>query len=104
MSHDIFISHKTEDKDVASAVCKKLEASGIKCWLAARDQIPGGDYAEQIERAVVESCVTVFVFSKYCNEDPRFVKRELESAVKNGSDITVLRLDEVRHIPLSACS
>ena len=39
---DVFLSHSTQNKTVADAVCATLERRGIRCWVAPRD-IPGGE-------------------------------------------------------------
>jgi hypothetical protein len=48
MAHDVFISHSTEDKAVADAVCAILEKNGVRCWIAARDILPGADWSASI--------------------------------------------------------
>ena len=35
MQYDVFVSYASEDKSVADAVCAKLEALRIRCWIAA---------------------------------------------------------------------
>ncbi len=39
MAHDIFTSYPSEDKNVANAVCSRLETLGVRCWIAPRDAI-----------------------------------------------------------------
>jgi TIR domain-containing protein len=34
MLSSIFISHSSKDKATADAICQRLEADGIKCWIA----------------------------------------------------------------------
>ena len=41
MAHDAFISYSSKDKTIADAVCARLEARGIRCWIAPRDVRPG---------------------------------------------------------------
>jgi hypothetical protein len=48
MAHDVFISHSTEDKAVADAVCAILEKNGVRCWIAPRDILPGADWSASI--------------------------------------------------------
>jgi hypothetical protein len=36
MAHDVFISHSSEDKPAADAVCAILEESEVRCWIAPR--------------------------------------------------------------------
>jgi hypothetical protein len=37
MAHDVFISHARKDKKIADAICEKLEAAELRCWIAPRD-------------------------------------------------------------------
>jgi hypothetical protein len=41
MNFDAFISYANQDKATADAACAKLEAEGIRCWIAPRDVPPG---------------------------------------------------------------
>lgn len=52
MAHDVFISHSSKDKQVADAMCNKLESSGIRCWIAPRDILPGMDWTESLVKAI----------------------------------------------------
>ena len=52
MGHDVFISHATEDRTVANAVCDALERHEINCWIAPRNILPGTDYATAIVSAI----------------------------------------------------
>ena len=46
MAHDVFLSHSHADKVYADAICHRLEAGGIRCWVAPRDIRPSEDWAE----------------------------------------------------------
>jgi hypothetical protein len=63
MAHDVFISHSTEDKPVADAVCATLEKNGVRCWFAPRDILPGADWSGSIVNAIQKSRVLLLVFS-----------------------------------------
>ena len=57
MAYDVFISYGHEDKLVADAACARLEARGIRCWIAPRDLLAGQSYPEAIATALRElSC------------------------------------------------
>jgi hypothetical protein len=97
MTHDAFLSHASEDKPVAEAVCDALEASGIKCWIAPRDNQPGIPYAAGLVDAISQSRVFVLVFSKHSNESSH-VLREVERAAAKSLPIIPFRIQDV---PLS---
>ena len=52
MSPRIFISHSSEDKIIAETICQRLEADGIKCWIAPRDIEPGSDWTKAIMQGI----------------------------------------------------
>src|SRR5436305_1100841 len=52
MPHDVFISYSSQDKLTADAVCAGLESSGIRCWIAPRDILPGQEWAAAILTAL----------------------------------------------------
>jgi rhodanese-related sulfurtransferase len=87
MSHDVFISHSSLDKLAADAVCHGLEAKGIRCWIAPRDQIAGMPYGEQITEAIEAAHVMVLVFSDNVNKS-QAVLNEINIAA--GGDVTIV--------------
>jgi hypothetical protein len=97
MAHDVFLSHSHVDKVYADAICHKLEANGIRCWVAPRDIRPSEDWAEAIINAMDTARVLVLVFSSSSNSSPQ-VRREVERAVNKGLHVLPLRIENV---PLS---
>ena len=93
--HDVFISYSSKDKQTADAVCAKLEARHLRCWMAPRDIPPGMDWASTIVSAISESRVMVLVFTSEANHSPH-VLRELEVAVNRGVTIMPLRVEDVQ--------
>ncbi|HXQ15986.1 MAG TPA: TIR domain-containing protein [Caulobacteraceae bacterium] len=87
MSHDVFISHSSLDKLAADAVCHGLEAKGIRCWIAPRDQVAGRAYGEQITAAIEHAQVMVLVFSDHVNNS-QAVLNEINLAV--GANVTIV--------------
>ena len=94
MAHDVFISYATGDKPVADAVCGKLEASGIRCWIAPRDVLPGVHYGEAIIDAIHECRIMVLVFSSKANLSGH-IPKEIERAVSGGVTVMPLRIEDV---------
>ena len=85
MSHDVFICHSSKDRTLANAICAKLEANRIRCWIAPRDVVPGLEYAQSIVEAIGATRLTVLVFSQNANQSPH-VHRELERTASHGAD------------------
>jgi hypothetical protein len=94
MEFDVFISYSSKDKAIADAVCSRLEAGGIRCWIAPRDVIPGRSYGEAIIEAIRQARVMVLVFSANANASNHIAK-EVERAVSNGLAILPFRIEDV---------
>jgi hypothetical protein len=94
LAHDVFISYSHSDKTVADAACAKLEAAGIRCWIASRDIAPGAEWGESIVDAIDHSRVMVLIFSSNANES-RQVRREVERAVSKSVTIVPVRIEDV---------
>jgi hypothetical protein len=87
MPHEIFISHASQDKKVADAMCARLEHSGIRCWVAPRDIRPGMTYGAEIVHAISNARVMVVILSGQANLSPH-VAKEVERAeftIKSGN-------------------
>ena len=70
MPHEVMISYATADVIAAVEICKRLEADGISCWIASRDQLPGVEFGAGIIDAI-ESCqCMVLVFSAAADASP----------------------------------
>ena len=91
MSYDVFISHSSQDKATADAVCHALEENGIKCWIAPRDVRPGFNYGAELIDAIYECKVMVLLFSENSNNS-EFVQSEVERAFSKQKIIIPYRL------------
>ena len=94
MAHDVFVSYSSKDKPAADAACAVLESSGIRCWIAPRDILPGRDWGEAIIGAINGCKLMVLIFSSRANESQQ-IKREVERVVNRGLPIIPVRIEEV---------
>ena len=94
MAYDVFISYSSKDKVVADAVCARLEARGVRCWIAPRDVLAGVPYGEAIIDAIHGVKVMVLVFSSNANSSGH-IPKEVERAVSNGVAIIPFRIEDV---------
>lgn len=94
MAHDVFISHSSKDKTIADAVCARLEARGIRCWIAPRDVQPGLPYGEAIIDAIHICKIMVLLLSSNANNSIHIAK-EVERAVSHGATVIPLRIEAV---------
>jgi TIR domain len=82
MAHDVFISYSHKDQPIADGICAKLEADGLRCWIAPRDINPGEDWPTAIATGIAASKVMVLVFSQNSNMSEE-VSRELYLAANS---------------------
>jgi hypothetical protein len=94
MAHDVFISHSTDDKPAADAVCAIFEKNGVRCWIAPRDIMPGADWGESIVNAIRTSRVLLLLFSSSASKSKQ-IKREVEIAADGNVTIIPLRIENV---------
>lgn len=97
MGVDVFLSHSHVDKVFADAICHRLEAADVRCWVAPRDIRPGDDWAASIIDAMDQAKMLVLIFSASANNSPQ-VRREVERAVNKGLMVLPFRIENV---PLS---
>src|ERR1700732_243968 len=94
MPYDAFISYSNLDKVQADATCAVLEASGIRCWIAPRDIVPGAEWGEAIILAINQCRVVILIFSSNANESPQ-IRREVERAVSKGIPVVPVRIEDI---------
>ncbi len=94
MAHDVFISHSSQDKAIADATCARLEARGIRCWIAPRDVQPGQPYGEAIIDGIHNCRIMVLLLSSNANNSIHIAK-EVERAVSHGATLIPLRIEAV---------
>src|SRR3954452_2334601 len=94
MAHDVFVSHSAKDKTVSDALVARLEAEGIRWWVAPRDVVPGADWGESIIDAIESSRVMVLIFSANANSSSQ-IKREVERAVDKDVYTIPVRIDDI---------
>lgn len=92
MKYDVFISYSSKDKEIADFLCKKIEESDLKCWIAPRNETAGMSYARQILQAINDSSVVLVCFSKYANSSAH-VESEIDNAFGAGKVIIPFRID-----------
>lgn len=91
---DVFISYSSRDHGVAEAVCSRLEADGLRCWIAPRDIRPGHEWAEAIIDGINACRLFVILVSASSNVS-RQVLREVERAVSKGLPVIPVRVEDV---------
>jgi len=91
-SAPVFVSHASQDREIAETVVENLERHGVKCWMAPRDVTPGVRYPDASVEAINKATVVILVFSEHAIASPH-VGRETERAASKRRGIIVLRTD-----------
>lgn len=94
MSKNVFISYSNSDKNIAYALCSKLESNNIKCWIAPRDIRAGSTWASAIVHGIDASNVFLLIFSNNSNNSDQ-VLREVERAVSKKLIIIPVRIEDI---------
>jgi predicted ATPase/alkylhydroperoxidase/carboxymuconolactone decarboxylase family protein YurZ len=94
VERNVFICYSSVDAQDAREICHQLEGSGIKCWIAPRDPVPGIAYGQQIVNAIEAAHIVLLVFSANAN-DSRAVLGELELASNRKKIILPVRIEDV---------
>jgi hypothetical protein len=94
MAHDVFISYSSLDKVTADAACAMLEKSGIRCWIAPRDVVPGSELGTAVIHAIDASSVFVLIFSSSANTS-RQISREVQRAIHQSIPVVPVRIEDV---------
>jgi hypothetical protein len=92
MPHHIFISYTTPDKVYAEALCERLEADSLQCWIAPRNILAGKDWSASIIEAIDHSRAMVLVFSSRANDSSQ-IKREVENAFSANVTVIPVRVE-----------
>jgi CHASE2 domain-containing sensor protein len=94
MKKDVFISHASEDTEIAEIVCAVLEQEKVLCWIAPRDVARGGEFFDRAIVEAIDACqILVLVLSESANSS-RYVPSEVNRAFTNGKRIVVFRIEE----------
>jgi hypothetical protein len=96
--HSAFISYASHDKDIANDLADRVEARGLKCWIAPRDIQPGEDYARGIMRGISHCQCFVLLLSSASNLSLH-VRREVERAASLSKPIYPVRIEDVQPSP-----
>ena len=91
----VFVSHSSDNRELASELAAFLEARGIKVWIAPRDVRPGMDYSEQLQLAIENAIAFVVLVTEMANKSP-YVRAETEMAFSTHKPIFPVRLSDIQ--------
>jgi hypothetical protein len=94
MAHDVFVSYKGEDRQVAEKICDDLAKRDVKCWISSREIRAGFSHQQVIADALIDAVVMVLVFSSAANESDEILK-ELSIASMLKKHVIPVRIEDV---------
>lgn len=94
MTADVFISFASKDRKVATTLCQSLERRGVKCWISARDILPGENFQVAIVQAIRHARILLLVFTANSNNSEEMTK-ELALASQQKMIVIPLRVEDV---------
>lgn len=90
---EVFISHSSNNRGLASALKEELVSQGISCWMAPDDISLGHTWEDAVADAILNASAFVILWSS-SSQDSLQVKRELSLAASQKKLIIPLKLDE----------
>lgn len=94
MSEQVFVSHSSDDSELAEALVKFLEEFGVECWIAPRDIPAGKDWDVSIINAIEQCSGAIFLISDNSNNSEQ-AKREVQLAFESDKWLIPICLSEV---------
>lgn len=92
-TYDVFISHKSQDKEQLTKIENFLEAKGISYWSDSK-MVEGLNWMKQIERGIQESKIMLYLLSQNVIDDPDNIEAEINLATQRRMDFVVVKLDD----------
>lgn len=96
-THDVFVSYSSFNAREASSILSKLEAAGIRCWIASDNIAPGIKWINAVIEGINRSRLMVLVFSEHADRSPH-VHNEVIYAIKRELTIVPFRLKDVKQM------
>jgi hypothetical protein len=90
----VFLSHSSQDREIAGIICRSLERSNVRCWIAPRDVSQGEDWQSSIIRGLNASRIVLCVLSSNANKSEQ-VHREINLASIKHKVLIPLRIEDV---------
>src|SRR5712691_8134763 len=95
MTASVFISHASQDRNIARTICDALEGRGLSCWISTRDIGPGENFQVAIVRAIRNAKAMVMVFSTNASNSEE-IKKELALAGQSHLIVIPVRVEDIK--------
>ena len=80
----VFISHASDDRQLAEDLARELQKSGINVWDAYRSLFPGDNWALEVGKALEASDVMVVLLTQNARES-QTIGQEVQYALTSGN-------------------
>ena len=91
----VFVSHSSDNRELANELAGFIEGRGVKVWIAPRDVPPGKDYSEQLQLAIEGCAAFVILVTDMANKSP-YVRAETEMAFSSHKPIFPVRISDIQ--------
>ena len=91
----VFVSHSSDNRELANELAAYLEAREIRVWIAPRDVRPGMDYSEELQAAIEKCAAFVVLVTDMANKSP-YVRAETEMAFSCHKPIFPIRTTDIQ--------
>lgn len=91
-TYDVFISHKSQDKEQLTRIENFLEAKGITYWSDSK-MSGGSKWMNEIEEGIQQSEIMLYLLSQNAIDDPDNIEAEINLATQLRKDFVVVKLD-----------
>lgn len=88
----VFISYSSKEYELAKRIRKILQENNIECWMAPESIPVGGDYSNEIPRAIESSDIFLVLVSKKSQESV-WVPKEMDIAITLKKNIIPIHMD-----------
>ncbi|MEO0785550.1 MAG: toll/interleukin-1 receptor domain-containing protein [Pseudomonadota bacterium] len=94
MAHDVFLSYRRSDQELARALVEAMTAQGLDVWWDQR--IEGGeDWRDAIVEGLTASSALIILFSDECN-DSKQLKKELAIADTLDKEVIPILIEDTK--------
>jgi hypothetical protein len=104
-AHTLFLSHRSTDRAIVSAVASAIKRGGVSVWLDEEQLVPSQSLVTEISRALGRMTHFVLFWSSHCVGAP-WIERELNAAttflIDRKVPIFIVRLDTTPVPPILA--
>lgn len=95
-SPTVFLSHSSQDGEVANAIRTSLERAGVRCWIAPRDIREGEVWEDAIVRGIAGCKLVLCMLSSTATKSVQ-VQREIHFACEVDNKLVIpLRLEDTK--------